>query len=144
MHSSKPDFTRYSQEELREALDYIDKEQFPERVAEIKSLIVASAPIASDDSAGPPKKKVWSPTTQFWCCLCFSLFMGALSYNAIVSGHIRLKRSDIYLEDSPTGFYISLLVYIVLLGFSLHGIYESRVRARKLETADDCLGTGNQ
>ena len=83
----KPDFTRYSQEQLRQILTRLDAVRYPERVQEIKLRLVALDTISNDvDSAADfpsgERRRISSSISLVinrvvpvvWVGICFTLF----------------------------------------------------------------------
>lgn len=126
-----PDFSKYSIDELLEALRSIDEHKHPERMRIILIQLKAKGwkPEAESQADTSPKILSWF---EKLCLISCCIFFLALMVNGIVTGEVSPKGGEDYsLEKSPTMFYFILGVYGVLIGASVYTLVKGYINATR-------------
>jgi len=141
MSDLKPDYSSYSVAELNEARESIDKLQFPERLAEIQS-VLAQRGVGNPEttnvqkSVKNPVKKVPNILTKtdskiihfiirVWCIVLF--YLPASDFHEIfMEGTTYARRLDTISYDSnPISFSIEVAKSIILAGLLIFGFVKN-------------------
>jgi hypothetical protein len=123
-----PDYQSYTEEELLDAFEHIDKDAWPERYAEIKKYLQKYADEAKENTVSnsnnrkdsenswwrkidfsKPKEKII--TLGFTLCTSYILFAGKIS----------AKNSDISFDESPKTYVLFVAFFIAILGWRIFG-----------------------
>ncbi|OJF70348.1 hypothetical protein BK026_17070 [Alteromonas sp. V450] len=129
----EPDYSRYSIRDLREALESIDKEAYPERTKLIQQQLSQrnnSETFNTQTDANKLEKEV-SPTSQF-LLIIIALFFTWLAFNAVYSGTISGRRGNSYsYHSSPNMFLFLLGVDLFVIGYCLYALIKARSSSKK-------------
>ena len=131
----EPDYSKYSLDELNEALTTIDRELYPEREAEIKQQIQ----IRLESNQDEHKQNSPSTTSKKKFGVGSQLFLGALSLVFLYSGIDDLINGSTYARgggtytqvDNPTMFYLHSFLYIGLGAIFIYFIIVGRLKNAK-------------
>ncbi|MBN7822138.1 hypothetical protein [Bowmanella yangjiangensis] len=126
----EPDFFKYDIEELQECLRSIDRERYPERVAEIEQRLKALlAEEAKRIEAIPPEERAkiekqsrnGSYLIIFICLFFCTLFL--------YTGEIPLRHSeDVTVKESPIMFYALMVFFVFMAVWQALTIYMNRFK----------------
>ncbi|WP_462155853.1 hypothetical protein [Pseudoalteromonas piscicida] len=120
-----PDYQSYTEDELLDALEHIDKDAWPERYAEIKIQLQKFADEARKNSVCNSNKseKSWWRKIDFnkpkekVITLCFALW----TLYILFTGQISAKNSDISFDESPKTYVFFVAFFMAILGWRLYG-----------------------
>lgn len=124
-----PDYSKYSIDELKEALSSIDEKRFPER----REFIIAELRYKGWTTEGEESKPIRKQSTFDKLLLIFcSIFFTILFIHGLVTGQVSPKGGEDYsLEASPLMFYFILSVYVTLTGVSVFELGRGILRENK-------------
>lgn len=130
-----PDYQSYTQDELLDALEHIDKDAWPDRYAEIKIHLQKFADEAKENAVSNSKKgeKSWWRKIDFnkpkekIITLGFTLWTLYILFN----GQISAKNSDISFDESPKTYVFFVAFFIAILGWRLYGHLTSHNKSLK-------------
>ena len=133
---SKPDISNYSLADIKQAMDSIDKEKYPDRYLQLKERL-----LALEKTQTPTKAVIYSDSTTSNSSLFLGRFVylgGCLLlfyfiYLALQTGQVSGYRgNNIYLEESPVFFYLRIAIYAILgtiCGWASFHYWYKKVRA---------------
>jgi len=118
----EPDYSSYSKEELQEALDSIDKKNYPERVSEIEKQMEIRAsstelPAYEDNSENKKETGLLSQPLDLFGRVFYSI-IGALALSLflkeVTTGVVSGRSVSINAEDSPISFGIAVTLGLII------------------------------
>ncbi len=87
MPSDSPDFEAYSTAELREVLELIDEDQYPERVQRVRELLAQRERADQNEQPEPTRpdgqRERLTPKLQPWLGYCLALYVAIFSVAAL-------------------------------------------------------------
>ncbi len=123
-----PDYQSYTEDELLDAFEHIDKEAWPERYAEIKIHLQKFADEAKKNASNEPDNSEVSEPA-WWRKIDFNkpkeklITLGLTLWTLYIlsTGQISAKSSQISFEDSPKTYMFFMSFCIVILIWRIHG-----------------------
>ena len=121
----QPDFSKYSKQELKDCLDAIDHQRYPERVAEIQNRLNSLYEKEQERiSKIPLQERKQEQKRNRKGSLGFLLLWAGYCIYVLISGHIPSRFGDgVTLEENPIlfflfyGFFLYLLVFFIVLTY---------------------------
>ncbi|MBC3767698.1 hypothetical protein [Neptunicella marina] len=128
----QPDYSKYTVDELYEALGSIDQHAYPQRTENIKSEIQQRAANTPVETRTPPvtkpKSKELGLGAQIFLSLMAVIFLSAAIY-ALYVGEINGARgADLSQKDQPTLFYLSFFTHLFVACYCVLQVYKQRKR----------------
>jgi len=118
----EPDYSRYSKEELLDALNSIDRKSYPERVSEIeKQLEIRDKSTKLQVNGNEPESKketgLLSQPLDLFGRIFYSI-IGALALSLflkeVTTGVVSGRTANISVDDSPVSFWIAVTLGLII------------------------------
>ncbi len=110
---SKPDYSQYSLEELKESLEWIDRDEWPDRVAEIKSILndpkKRKALEHKQEFTNVKRERESQDFSSLLLGICYLFIAGLVVFTGILIG----KHGEIYIESIEARIAIGFILALV-------------------------------
>ncbi|GAA5141768.1 hypothetical protein [Thalassotalea piscium] len=124
----KPNYQSYTEDELLDALNHIDKNAWPERYAEIKKHLQKYADKAKENGVSNASNSEASESS-WWRKVDFNkpqekvITLGLTLWTLYIlfAGEISAKNSDISFEESPKTYVLFVVFFMAILGWRIYG-----------------------
>ena len=136
-----PDYQSYTEDELLDAFEHIDKDAWPDRYAEIKKHLQK---FSGEDKENTVSNSINSKASgkSWWRKIDFNkpkekviTFGFALwTLYILFTGQISAKNSDISFDESPKIYVIFVAFFMAILGWRIYGHLTSHNKHLKSDT----------